>query len=236
MNDVTSFLKSSFHAALPSSSSIGEFWPESQQFVALPHDLQRTVASHTGAIYVGSRLLLAIVDAIHPQIRNGKNSVSFEHYLPWVLDSYLALWQRFERCTVGSDNHVLHNELVALYIQVLDCVAFPASAPEGSFFRTPKAAQFLICSLTKLLDHFLASTLSDPIQIQFATTLTRLRSVLVTSSSHESAPQSRQEVAKSVILRDLESSVAAVFRDAERFSALHKDLQVCIRSPCAYLN
>ncbi|CAO2647756.1 Nn.00g086780.m01.CDS01 [Neocucurbitaria sp. VM-36] len=228
VNDATSFSKPSFHVALPSSSSIGEFWPESQHFVALPHDLQRTVASHIGAVYVGSRILLALVDAVHPPMRTSTSSACFQHYLPWVMDSCIALWQHYKYCTTGSENHLLHDGIVALYLQALNSVTFTSTAPEDRFFKTPKAAQFLICSITDLLEHFLASNLSDSIQTQFASTLTRLRSVLNISTTNDFTSQPRQEATRSVILRDLEFSIAEVCQDAERFSALHKDLQLAL--------
>lgn len=231
MNDPTSSLSSSFHAALPSSSSIGDFWPESQQFVALPHDLQRTVASHTSAIYVGYCLLLALLDVVHPQTGKSASSVSFQHYLPWVLDSCLALWQHFKRWTISSDRHLLYDETIVLYMQVLDSVAFPTTMPEGCFSEVPKAAQFLATSLVDLLDRFSASPLSDPTQIQFASMFTRLRSILNASSSQESAHLRRKDATKSIILIDLEASVAKICQNVEQFSVLHGDLQVRVTPP-----
>ncbi|KAF1842478.1 uncharacterized protein K460DRAFT_346363 [Cucurbitaria berberidis CBS 394.84] len=226
--DPSSTVNTAFHATLPSSSSIGEFWPESHQYVALPHDLQRTVASHIGAIYVGNRLLLALLDAVHPQTRKSTSSAAFQHYLPWVLDSCLALWQHFKRWTIGSDQHLLYNDIVALHIQLLDLLVFPTVAPERCFSTTPKAAQFLASSLTDLLERFLAPPLPDLIQIDLASMITRLRGILNVSTSRKSAPLRRQDVTRSVVSRDLESSIAKVCQNIEKFSGLHKDLQLAL--------
>src|SRR5437764_910988 len=71
----------SFNVALPSSSSISEFWPESQHFVALPHDLQRNITSQVGSIHIGFSLLLALVNFIQPRQKVYTTSIALIHHL-----------------------------------------------------------------------------------------------------------------------------------------------------------
>ncbi|KAL5118061.1 serine/threonine-protein kinase M1 [Pleosporales sp. CAS-2024a] len=56
----TSSLQASFGIILPSAGSIAGFWPQSQQSVALPHELQKTVSSQLGAIYIAFNLLFSL--------------------------------------------------------------------------------------------------------------------------------------------------------------------------------
>ncbi|KAF1947946.1 hypothetical protein EJ02DRAFT_429695 [Clathrospora elynae] len=218
----------SFNVALPSSGSIGEFWPEIQKVVALPHDLQRAITSQLGAIHVGFSLLLALVGAIQSKGGKPTGPVVLEHHLPWVLDTIHELWQHFGRWTTSSDKRPLHDEIIALYLQLLGLVLFPSATPEDRFSDSLKAAQGLTNSLTELLDHLSTPLASESNQIRLASIFTRLCSVLKLPSTNASVPRSRQDATRSVVLTDLEAVVARFCQNVEQFSRLHRDLQLAL--------
>jgi serine/threonine-protein kinase ATR len=221
VNDPAS--STSFNVLLPSSSSIAEFWPDSQQFVAMPHDLQRAILSQLGAIHTGYSLLLTLVTVVHSKIGKGAKS---EHHLPWILDSLQVLWQHFRRWTTSSEKHLLHDKIMVLYLQLLESALFPNVSIKDHFSNSLKAAQALTSSLTELLQNLATSPASESNQIRLATTFARLRRTLKTPPADASASRRRQDGARSVILNDLETVVADFCQDTEHFSTLHRDLQV----------
>jgi serine/threonine-protein kinase ATR len=213
----------SFQAVLPSSTSIGEFWPESQQIIALPHELQKTVSSHVGAIYVVFNLLLSLANAGH--WRRGKSTtfVAYDHHQPWILDTCLALWKHFERWTITPVKRPLQDETVALYIQLLEAVALPteqlADCPPGA----QKAAQTLLAGLSGLLND---TSLSNTNQLRLASVLIRLQSS-VNGLSNAGAGNGRGRRNPTLtVVETLEANIARICRDADRFLTLSKDLQV----------
>jgi serine/threonine-protein kinase ATR len=223
VDDPASASSTPFSVLLPSSSSISEFWPESQQFVALPHDLQRAITSQLGAIHIGFSLLLALVDVV--KSTNGKGA-SLEHHLPWVLDSLQALWQHFRRWTTSSEKRPFYDEITGLYLQLLDSALFPNISNPDRFSNSLKAAQALTGSLSELLQNSATSPVSESNQIRLATTFARLLRVLKLPSTTASASRRRQDGARGVILNDLETVVSAFCQDTNVFSSLHRDLQV----------
>lgn len=228
MNDPGSSLTLTFHAALPSSSSISEFWPESQQFVALPHDLQRAVTSQLAALHIGFSILLALARTTFLKLRTAP--ASFEHYQPWILDSTVLMWQYFRRWTTGPDKHPLHDEIVALYLQLLELIAAPTTVPETHFLSSTKAVQSLVCSLSILLGNISTALSSESNQIRAASCFTRLHKGLTASRTCTSVPRRRQESTRLAVLKELEANIAKICQHAEQFSHLHRDLQVCIET------
>jgi serine/threonine-protein kinase ATR len=225
-NDPASSPATSFSVVLPSSGSIGEFWPESQQFVALPHDLQRTITSQLGAIHAGFSLILALVTVV--QSKGGKSrAAKLESHLPWVGDSLQTLWQHFRRWSTGSEKPLLYDEITILYLKLLESALFPTLSTEDHFPNSLRAAQALTSSLAELLQNLATSPASESNQIRLATSFARLRRILKLSPTSASGSRRRQAGARSVIVYDLEAAVAEFCQDTEQFSNLHRDLQVC---------
>ncbi|KAH9872041.1 hypothetical protein J1614_006301 [Plenodomus biglobosus] len=229
LDDTPSLRRQKFYIPLPSSSTISEFWTESQQFVALPHDLQAVLASPLVAIYVGLRLLLAIVSATCSENRKQAGPASFEHEVLWAMDSTIILWQSFNRRTTASDKQSLRDEIVMLYLQLIEALTVSAAGPENYFSNSPKAAQALVKSLTSFIEQDSFLTVSESNQLQLASLFTRLRSSLLSLSSCTSVLQGRQVKNRPKTLEVLETSIARFCQSTELFSAVHKDLQVGLK-------
>lgn len=228
VNDPASSSPTSFNVALPSSSSISEFWPESQHFVALPHDLQRSITSQIGSIHIGFSLLLALVNVIQPRGKAYATSIALVHHLPWVVDSIQALWQHFRRWTTTSEKRLLYDEVMLIYLQLLETSLFPLATPEDRPSTSLKTAQALTSSLTELLDNLSTPPASEASQVRLASIFARLRSIVTSPSANTSTLRRRQDAIASFILQDLEKSIAMICQDMEHFSKFHKDLQVWV--------
>jgi serine/threonine-protein kinase ATR len=208
---------------IPSPSTIEAFWPESQQLVALPHELQKTVSSQISAIYIAFNLLLALMKGACQQQRDCIRATTFEHHLPFVLDNCLVLWQHFQRWTISSDKRSFHDETISSYIQVLEAIAVPTKESDLQLSGSAKAARILVCGLSSLMEQ---SSLSVFNQIQLASLLIRMRTTLNNNSSSRHMPGRRCVNSLSILADELEASIANICHDAERFSILTKDLQV----------
>ena len=228
-NDASSLLSPTFQASLPSSSTIGEFWPDSQHIIALPHDLQSTITSQLGAIYIGFSLLLAIMDATCSRFGSSASPAAFTHSLPWILDNMLAMWQHFKRWTASFEKRLLNDEIVALFMRLLEVFAFPNSDVEEHFLNTTKAARASASSLLDIMESDSLTRMSERNQIRLASMLIRLRSVFSKLLSSEPAHRHRQHMTRLVILSDLEANVIRICRQVYQFSHFHKDLQVSVR-------
>ncbi|KAH7552423.1 hypothetical protein BM1_08374 [Bipolaris maydis] len=219
---------SSFSLVLPPSSAVNSFWPQSQQFVALPHDLQRAISSHHGAIHVGFCLLLALVDTIHPQSKALATSVNLEHHLPWIMDSVQALWRHYRRWTISSERRAIYDEIMLVYMQLLESLFISSVTPRDCTSALSKIVQALTSSLVELLHSLSATQTSEVIQIRIASIFTRLRSILGYQSIDNPIPRRRQDVTRQVIQNEIEHAVDRLFQDEECFVKLHKDLQLAL--------
>jgi serine/threonine-protein kinase ATR len=208
---------------LPSSNSISEFWPESQQFVALPHDLQRAITSQLGATHTGFNLLLALVTVV--QSKDGR-CANREHHLPWIFDSLQALWEHFRRWSTSPEKRPFDDENTSLYLQLLESALFPTVSTPNHSSNPLKAAQVLTGSLAELLQNLVTSPVSESNQIRLATTFARLRRDLKVPLTNALVLSHRQDGARTVILNDVETIVAEFCQDTDNFSSLHRDLQV----------
>ncbi|KAG9191621.1 serine/threonine-protein kinase ATR [Alternaria panax] len=218
----------SFSVSLPSSSSIGEFWPASQQIVALPHELQRTITSQLGAINVGFCLLLSLTNVIQHQGRGSVMSGALEHRLPWIMDSAQALWRHFKRWTTRSVKRLFFDEITLVYLQLLETLFLPAIAPGDRSSTSSKNAQALINSLSELLDGLSSSPVSEISQVRLAFIFTHIRSTLISSPTNISSTRRRQDASRSAVLHNVEEIVTRACRDVDHFSKLHKDLQLAL--------
>ena len=226
VNDPAASSDLRFYTALPSSSNIVEFWPECQHFVALPHDLQRIVTSQVAAIHIGFNLIFALVNSTQLKRGTSTGPAAFENHQPWVLDSMLTMWQHFKRWTTGPNKHPLYDDIIALYLRLLEAIAFPKADPGDCFSNSPKATQALASSLSAFLEGSQISRLSEYNQIRLAACFTRLRGILSPSPSEASDFRCRQDIARTVTLKTLETSIARLCQQVEPFSCFHKDLQV----------
>ncbi|KAF1837293.1 protein kinase rad3 [Decorospora gaudefroyi] len=228
VRDPASSHATAFRVTLPSSSSISEFWPESQQFVALPHDLQRSITSQLGAIYVGLSLILGLVTVSHLKTTESASLALSEHHLPWVQDSIQAFWQHFRRWTTSAENSPFSDEVTSLYLNLLEVAFFPATTVEDCSSTSLKAAQALITSLTELLETLSTYPTSEVNQRRLAIMFVRLRNNLKRPSIDTSLLRRRQNATRSVALDDVEAIVARSCQDEECFSNLCKDLQLAL--------
>jgi serine/threonine-protein kinase ATR len=213
----------SFQSLLPSSSSIANFWPASQHAVALPHELQKTISSQIGAIYVGFNLLLALINAARWHQKKRTNTTNLEHWQPWVLDAGVTLWNHFGRWTLNANKQPLQDETVSLYLQWLGAAAFPQEVPEDFSPSSQKSTQTLLDAFSSLLE---MSNFSEDNQFLLASMLVRLQRALNNSSSPTSHITQRRNISTSVIIENLGATIAQVCQNGERFSRLQKDLQV----------
>lgn len=221
MDDHISVRTTSFRTAIPSSSSLNEFWPESKQFVAVPHDLQKIISSPISAIYVGLNLLLALCTSTRQQSR----SILFEQQYPWISDTGEELWHYFRRWST-ADKRPLHDETVALYMQLVDTLAISGSEPEARFSSSGKAAAFATRSVAHLIESLATSPMSDSNQIQLALLLTRLCNNSQIGTQSNNLFDRRRQPFEMFGTELLKQSARGTCENAEVFSSLQKDLQV----------
>jgi serine/threonine-protein kinase ATR len=227
VNDTALSWDASLPAALPSSASLNEFWSESQSFVALPHDLQRTIDTPLGAIHISFNLLLALLPASKPSEIKDTGFGTLQHLQTWTLDSCSILWRFFCRWTTETNRPLLADNIVGLYLQVLEAVSRSLTNPNNHFSNPIKTALALADGLCRLLEDISTSPLSDVNQVPFATILVRLRGAVVSVPGNADASSRRRSIPESIIHDILEPSVVRICHHVEMFTALQKDLQVC---------
>lgn len=223
MSDLSLPQPQSFQVTLPSPSSIAEFWPDSQQFVALPHELQRTVSSQVGAIYIGFNLLLSLLNGTCQPLGLCSGSTTFEQYQPFIMDTSASLWKHFRRWTTGPTKRSFHDEAVTSYLEVLDAVAKSLKSSSIAHSVSAKAASTLVRGLCDLLE---TPDLSVVNQIQIASLLVGLQTTLSNLYKLDPAPERRDIRPPTLAVDDLETSIGYLCRDEEKFAVLQKDLKV----------
>ncbi|KAH7078025.1 hypothetical protein BKA63DRAFT_277194 [Paraphoma chrysanthemicola] len=210
----------SFRIQLPSSGTIATFWPDSQQYVALPQGLQSTITQQLGAIYIAFSLLLALANAV-TQRESTAGSIAFEHHEPYFMDTQRQLWQYFQSWITSLDKRSLHDDIVSVYIQLLELIASPAGSSGRGLICSSKAARSLGDGFTRLMEN---GNLSDPDQLRLASLLIHLKSNL--NQSLENVDRARRRLGQaSSISEAIENRVPRFCRQVEKFSALRKDLQ-----------
>lgn len=227
VNNNVSPVGSAINIVLPSSSSIGKFWPESQQSVALPHDLQKAVTTPLAAVYIGFSLLHAVAGTKRQEARILMRPQSFEHHLPWIIDSTVALWAYFRRWTTVSDQQPLRDDVISLHLLLIESLVVLVAEPTYNVPSSPKIPKSLVCILGSFLETLFNLALSEPNQIQLASILLNLRGTPVLSTAQDDAPHGRAATTRSAMLHDLETSVARTCQNVDLMISLHRDLQVC---------
>ncbi|KAF2633644.1 hypothetical protein BU25DRAFT_381226 [Macroventuria anomochaeta] len=223
-NDPVTVRVEPFRIVIPSSSSLNEFWPESKQLIAVPHELQRTISSPTSAICVGLNLLVALC----APTRQKPWKVLFQQQYPWILDTCEELWHYFRRWNTGSDKRPLHDETIALYMQLVDTLAIPGSEPKDRFSDSGKAASISISSIARLIESLAISSMSDSNQTQLALMVTRLCHVAQIETPQESVLDRRRRPAKVFDTEPLKHSARRICENTEVLSGLQKDLQLAL--------
>jgi serine/threonine-protein kinase ATR len=225
--DALESLSPSPDVILPSSSSIGEIWPESQHLVALPQGLQRTVASQVSAIYLGFRLLEIIIRCCFTSQQWTINDSTFESMRSWALNSCLGLWTSFTIWTAGLERGPLHDDIEALYLQSLALLALPDLDTQDGFSCSSNALISFISGLLDGLRSCLSSPFSQANQARFGYVLIRLQSITQQLLTDERKAVVGRCVKKTII-DTLVPDIAAICQNVPDLVALEKDLQVCV--------
>jgi hypothetical protein len=151
---------------------------------------------------------------------------TLKHLQTWILDSCSILWRFFCRWTTGTNKHLLADDIVRLYLQVLEGISRPLANPGKGFSNSTKTALIIADSFGKLIGDLSNSPLSNNNQIHFATILIRLRSTVVSVPKHRNGSSRRRDMSGSIIFDVLEPSVVKLCQRVETFTTLQKDLQV----------
>ena len=226
INDPTSSCNASLQAAVPSSVSLNEFWPESQNLVALPHDLQRKINTPLCAIHVSFSLLLALISASKSNETKGTGFGTLQQLHTWVLDSCATLWRFFCRWNLGTDKSSPADDIVGLYLQVLEGISRSLTTLRSHFSSSTKTALALADGLCGMIEDLSVLPLSDINQVHFATVLVRLRGAVVSAPKDVDVLSRRQNTSRLIVLDILEPSVTNLCQNMEEFTALQRDLKV----------
>ncbi|KAF2267881.1 hypothetical protein CC78DRAFT_565700 [Lojkania enalia] len=219
---------SSLRAILPPSSGISLFWPESQQYVALPEGSQWTITSYSQAIFIGFHLLKVLLDIIQSSDHHRFLPFSYGEYLPWALEACLALWQNFKQRATHIERGPLLDQMETMFMSLLELLCVPASNVARISY-SPKAALSISFSLSDLLEVYSKNPPSISNQVQLASLLARLRASLEIQMKEQSLNLRRYEsYTKRNVIDNLEPSVLRICKDTSIFKSLEKDLQLAI--------
>lgn len=194
----------------------------------MPHDLQRTIDTPLGAIHVSFSLLLALLVASNPNEIKDTGFGALKHLHTWTLDSCTILWRFFCRWATGANRPPIADEIVGLYLQLLEGVSRSLTKPNNLCSNSIKTALALANGLCWLIEDLSTSPLSDPNQIHFATILIRLRGAVTSVPKNVDVSNRRRNTSMSIIVDILEPGIFKLCQKGELFTALQKDLQVCL--------
>lgn len=230
-NDIPSSSPPVFQTSVPSSSVIAQFWPESQHIIALPHDLQRTVASQFAAIYIGFNLLIAITRAADgSRRRKGAIPAVFSHHMPWILDMTVGLWGHVKRWSISNEKRPLQDEIFANLLRQIELVLFRPCRSQAGVLDTTKDVQSLINTLFDLLENDAFSKTKSSTQAALASILIRLRRTSNPSLNSQTFSRSERGATHLPVLHDLEAKIITICQTPNQFMSFQKDLQVCKRT------
>jgi serine/threonine-protein kinase ATR len=227
INDPTVSCNASLQVVLPSPASLNEFWPKSQNLVALPHSLQRTIETPLGAIHVSFSLLFALFFSSKTGETKDVGFVTLQQLHTWVLDSCSMLWRFFCRWNTSANRPPLADDIAGSYLQVLEGISCSLTNPRNLSSSSAKTAFVLADGICGMIEFLSTSPLSDVNQLRFATILVRLRGAVVSAPRSVGATSRRLDTSRSMILDVLEPSVINLCQNVGIFATLHKDLKVC---------
>lgn len=189
----------------------------------MPHYLQRAVSSPTVAIYVG----LSITAALCASARRGSRNFLSEQQSTWILDICDELWNYLQRWTTSSDEWPLHDETIAIYMQLMEVLAVPD--PEANEYCPSllKATLTAVSSLASLVRALDTSPMSDSNQTQLALLLTRFCHLAQPEERQSNVLDRRRNPLQVLDTDALRQSAQMVCENTELLSGLEKDLQVC---------
>lgn len=222
-------MNSQFQAVLPLSSSIGEFWPSSQKFVALPQGCQITLTSRFRAVYLAFRLLQSLIVNGEANQASKYNTPTFslESHLPWALDICRSLWQRIKHYKHAERDRLL-DAVEAMYMEVLETAALPSIALGGDSPYSLKAGVALSTSLAELIQSCTTCPFSVPNQVRLASTLTRLRGALENADGCRRDQCRSRRSLENLITDNITPAIIDICQKVAKFTTLQKDLQVSI--------
>ena len=174
--DLSELRLPSFKVTLPSSENIGAIWPDSQQLVALPQGLQRTVSSPASALYMGFRLLGTLVECCFSSPQGVANCSVFEPLRPWALSSCLLLWSSFTNWTADVKRNPLDDDIEASYMQSLSILALPNT--DWDQYWSSNAMALFTSGLIDAIRTCLSRPFSQANQARLAYVLIRLQSIV----------------------------------------------------------
>lgn len=223
INDSVSMRPKTCRIMVPSISSINDFWSESKQLIAVPHNLQRSISSPTSAIHIGFNLLAGLCDPINQKSRTRM----FEQQCPWVLDTCEELWSYFCRWSTASEKRPLHDETIALYMRILNSLTTSGSGSVDRFSPSTKAITTSVNSVARLIEGLAASPMLHSNQDQLALMVTRMYHTARTEPCHKTVLDQRRQPCETLDTEALEQNATRISKNTEVFSGLQKDLQVC---------
>jgi serine/threonine-protein kinase ATR len=212
---------------VPLSSSIGEFWPPSLKFVALPQACQITLTSRSQAVYIAFRLVQSLLMCSKANQMTKSNTAGFilEGHLPWTLEICCSLWQCFRRFKQAERDR-LSDAVETLYMEVLQTAALPNLVAAGNSPYSLKTGVILSMSLAELVQICATSPISVANQVRLASTLTRLRGVLQSHVDFGRDQCRSPRSLKNVITDTMAPSILGTCQSEAKYTALQKDLQV----------
>jgi serine/threonine-protein kinase ATR len=218
----------SVNATLPPASGITEFWPDMQNLVAVPQDLQRTITTPTQAVYVGFRLSQALLESYIVPSQQRDTPDTHEHLRLWALDACTSLWKGLRKWSLRADAHFFQDEIQTMYMDQLKILAFPKAMAPDDFANSQKAALCLTSGLLDMLQICSTSAVSEPNQTRLASLLAHLRNILMTLPEPDHPQDRRWQNLILLITESMEPSITKCCRDVEKLTSFHPDLQVCL--------
>ncbi|KAH6616589.1 hypothetical protein C7974DRAFT_427548 [Boeremia exigua] len=222
-NEPVTAQAASFRVAVPSMSSLNDFWPESEQLIAVPHNLQRTISSPIAAIYVGLNILVTLCNSV----RRGHCNL-FEQQYSWILDTCDELWHYFRRWTIELTMRPLHDETVALYVELLGSFVVPDLEHKGYPLSLRKTALTTISSIASLVETLNTLPMSDKNQIQLALVVTRLWHFTQVKAPKRSVLDRQRQPSRVFDTDIMKQSVRKTCGNTQVLSGLQKDLQLSL--------
>ncbi|KAF2178853.1 hypothetical protein K469DRAFT_598368 [Zopfia rhizophila CBS 207.26] len=219
---------SPFKVILPPSSSISSFWPDSEQFVALPQGSQRTIILQPQAILIAFHALEVILSAANSSDKYRFVPSIGENHSLWAMDNCRSLWENYRQWSGHVDRSQLHDRIQTAFMQVLDIIYLSSSISADFFMPSAKAALFLSTSLSDLVVSCSTSPYSESNQFRLASLLTRLRGLLGQSQREFDAPGRHSRDMRSLVIDNLEPNILRVCRNVTLLSNLVEDLQLAL--------